>query len=66
MARILQGSEFDNFQKSLTGNSADTPDAAYEKYQKARSKVNSSMCAIEHENWKMLVQYFFTNNIFQY
>ena len=46
---------FENYQKSLAGNFIDTPDEAYEKYQKARNKVTSGMCAIEHDKWKKLV-----------
>ena len=47
--------EFDNYQNSLAGNSTDTPDEAYEKYQRPRNNLTSGMCALEHEKWKKLV-----------
>ena len=47
--------KFDNYQRSLPGDSVDTPAEAYEKYQKARNNVTSGMCTIEHEKWNKLV-----------
>ena len=35
--------EFENYQASLHGNSADTPKEAYQKYQTARDKITGDM-----------------------
>jgi hypothetical protein len=47
--------EFDNYQKSLKGESHDSIEEAQEKYQLARNSVSSSMHKIEHEKWTAVV-----------
>lgn len=47
--------EFDNYLKSLKGESSESQEEALKKYQVARKRVTSSMCTIEHNKWKSLV-----------
>ena len=48
-------SEFDNYQKSLIGESADTTEEALSKYQNARNRITSSMHNTEHNKWNSLI-----------
>ena len=47
-------SEFDNYRKSLNGQSDDTPEVALDKYLTARNNVTSNMHSIEHKKWNFL------------
>ena len=48
--------EFENYQKSLKGESIDSSSDALKKYQSARNNVSSSMHKTEHSKWTKLIQ----------
>ena len=47
---------FENYQGSLEGNSANTPEEAYQAYQKARNDITTDMHKTEFEKWSDLVK----------
>ena len=48
--------EFENYQRSLKGESIDSTEDAWRKYQLSRNSVSSSMQNIEHKKWTSFVE----------
>ena len=48
--------EFDNYQKSLRGESVDSVEEAWKKYQLSRKSVTSSMHDVEHNKWTSFIE----------
>ena len=48
--------EFDNFQRSMKGESTDSTEEAWRKYQLSRNNVSGSMHKIEHNKWTSFIE----------
>ena len=53
---LKANSEFENFRKSLNGQSADTTEEALRKYQLARGNVTSDTYRTENSRWNTLIE----------
>ena len=47
--------QYNNYQRSLKGQSNDTPDQAYSKYQSARNALNKDLMTRENDKWNSLL-----------
>ena len=48
--------EFDNYQKCLRGESHDSVEEAWKKYQLSRNSVSSTMHDVEHNRWTSFIE----------